>query len=181
MSVAIVELARLGVREDLVGLGDLAEAFLGVGRIGDVRMQLAREAAERPLDLLLARAARDAQQLVVVALGDRGRVADGAHRDRLGDRGGEAGGEQNGVRTAAGDHAQDDAQDVDQAILATQDDVAQPVALPMGLAMWSGGGGGAQGRGPHGAAQPGGRPGVRVGVHRSLDLLPCHAAIDDRA
>ena len=43
MAVAVVELARLRVREHLVRLGDLAEALLGVGRVGDVGMQLARE------------------------------------------------------------------------------------------------------------------------------------------
>ena len=68
---AVVELARLGVREHLVRLDDLAEALLGVRRLGDVGMQLAREPAEGALDLVGARVARDAEQLVVVALGRR--------------------------------------------------------------------------------------------------------------
>ena len=75
--VAVVELARLRVREHLVRLGDLAEALLGVGCVGDVRVQLAREPAERLLDLGLVRVAADAQHLVVVALrrGHRSSVA----------------------------------------------------------------------------------------------------------
>ena len=41
---AVVEVARLGLREHLVGLDDLAEPLLGVRRVGDVGMQLAGEA-----------------------------------------------------------------------------------------------------------------------------------------
>ena len=69
MAVLVVELAALGVGEHLVGLGELLEALLGrrVVRVG-VRVQLAREAAEGLLDLGLARAALDAEHLVVVAL-----------------------------------------------------------------------------------------------------------------
>ena len=58
VAVAVVELAALGVREHLVGLGDLPEALLGVGLVGDVRMQLARERAEGLLDLGVRRASR---------------------------------------------------------------------------------------------------------------------------
>jgi hypothetical protein len=66
---AVVELAPLGVGQDLVGLHDLAEPVLGVRRVGDVGMQLAREPAERTLDVVRARVAGDAEQFVVVALG----------------------------------------------------------------------------------------------------------------
>jgi hypothetical protein len=66
---AVVELAPLGVREHLVRLDDLAEALLGVGRLGDVGVQLAREPAKRALDVVAARVARDAEELVIVALG----------------------------------------------------------------------------------------------------------------
>ena len=69
VAVAVVELARLRVRERLVGLRDLAEAHLGLRMVGDVRMQLAREPAERLLDRLLVGVSRDAEQLVVVAFG----------------------------------------------------------------------------------------------------------------
>ena len=71
VAVAVVQLARLGVRQHLVCLGDLAEPLLRVRRLGDVGVQLARELPERALDVLVARAARDAEQLVVVALGRR--------------------------------------------------------------------------------------------------------------
>ena len=71
MAVPVVELARLGVGEHLVGLGHLAEARVGVGVLRDVGVQLAREPPERLLDLLLVGVARDAEQLVVVAFGRR--------------------------------------------------------------------------------------------------------------
>src|SRR5581483_12060849 len=67
VAVPVVQLARLRLREHLVRLDDLAEALLRIGRVGDVRMELARERAERLLDLRLACAAVDAEQLVVVA------------------------------------------------------------------------------------------------------------------
>ena len=63
----VVELARLGLREHLVRLGDLPEPLLGVGRVRDVRMELAREPPEGPLDLGLGRRPLDAEDLVVVA------------------------------------------------------------------------------------------------------------------
>src|SRR5262249_41273772 len=78
--VAVVELARLGLREDLVRLDDLAEALLRVRRVGDVRVQLAGERSERLLDLRLARVPRDAEKLVVVTLGRRHRVAEASGR-----------------------------------------------------------------------------------------------------
>src|SRR5207244_1917400 len=76
MAVAVVELARLRIREHLVRLGDLLEAIGRVRRIRDVRVQLPRELAEGPLDVRVASAAFDAEQLVVVALrrGHRRRV-----------------------------------------------------------------------------------------------------------
>ena len=71
VAVAVVQRARLALREHLVRLDDLLEARLGVGLVGDVGMELAREAAERLLDLGVVGAARDAEQLVVVAVGRR--------------------------------------------------------------------------------------------------------------
>ena len=67
--VAVVQLAGLGLREHLVRLDDLAEAVVGVGCVGDVRVQLPRERAERLLDLGLGRVPGDAEQLVVVVFG----------------------------------------------------------------------------------------------------------------
>jgi hypothetical protein len=66
---AVVELAPLGVREHLVRLDDLPETVFGVGRVGDVRMELPREPPERSLDVFGARVAADAEELVVVPLG----------------------------------------------------------------------------------------------------------------
>ncbi len=63
---AVVELSRLGAREHLVGFDGLLEALLGVGRLGDVGVQLPRETAERLLDLGLARVTPNAENLVVV-------------------------------------------------------------------------------------------------------------------
>jgi hypothetical protein len=73
VAVAVVELPRLRLRQNLVGLDDLAETLVRVRRLGDVGMKLAGEAAEGALDLALARAARDPEQLVVVAVGRRHR------------------------------------------------------------------------------------------------------------
>jgi hypothetical protein len=66
--VPVVELARLRLREHLVGLDHLAEALLRVRGLRDVGMELAREPPEGLLDLGLARVSCDAEQLVVVAL-----------------------------------------------------------------------------------------------------------------
>jgi hypothetical protein len=64
---AIVQLALLGVAQDLVRLVDLLEARLGLGVAGvDVGVVLARELAERGADRLLARLAPHAQYPVVV-------------------------------------------------------------------------------------------------------------------
>jgi hypothetical protein len=68
MAEAVVELAGLGLREHFVGLGDLPEALLGVGRVAHVRVQLAREPPERLLDVGIGRRARHTEDLVVVAL-----------------------------------------------------------------------------------------------------------------
>jgi hypothetical protein len=65
---AVVQLASLGVRQDLIRLDDLSEAVLGVGRVRDVGMELAGEPPERTLDVVGVRVARDTEQLVVVAL-----------------------------------------------------------------------------------------------------------------
>ena len=65
----VVRPPALGIGEHLVGLRDGAEATLGVGRLADVRMELAGEPPERPLDVGVARVPGDAQQLVVVLLG----------------------------------------------------------------------------------------------------------------
>ena len=73
VAVAVVQLARLGLREHLVRLGDRAKARLRVRLLGDVRVQLARELAERLLDLGVARPPLDAEQLVVVAFRRRHR------------------------------------------------------------------------------------------------------------
>jgi putative NADH-flavin reductase len=66
---AVVELPPFGVREHFVGLDDLAEALLGIRRVGDVGMELAGEAPERALDVVCACITRDAEKLVVVARG----------------------------------------------------------------------------------------------------------------
>ena len=70
MAVAVIDLAALGVGQDLVGLGGLLELLLGVGIVVvDVGMQLARELAKGLLDLGLVGVAADAEHLVAVALG----------------------------------------------------------------------------------------------------------------
>ena len=68
MAVAVVDLAPVAVGEHLVRLGHLPEPKLGVRCARDVGMELARQRAERPLDLGVARAPRDTEHLVVVAL-----------------------------------------------------------------------------------------------------------------
>ena len=67
-AVAVEGRPPLGVGEDLVGLGGLLELLLGLGIVAvDVRVELAREPPERPLDLGVAGVARDAEHLVRVA------------------------------------------------------------------------------------------------------------------
>ena len=63
----VVELAGLGLREHLVRLDDFPEPRVRVRLGRDVRVQLAREPPEGPLDLGLGGRARDAEDLVVVA------------------------------------------------------------------------------------------------------------------
>src|SRR5512133_3790769 len=65
---AVVQLPSLGLGEHLVRLHDLLEALVGVRSLGHVRMQLARQPAERLLDLCLVRVPADAQHLVVIPL-----------------------------------------------------------------------------------------------------------------
>jgi len=72
---AVVELAPLGVGEDLVGLDDLAEPLIRVRLLRDIGMQLASKAPERTLDLVGARRSRHGEKLVVVALSRRHRLA----------------------------------------------------------------------------------------------------------
>ncbi len=67
VAVAVIGRASVGVGEDLVGLGGLLEAFLGVGLLVDVGVQLAGQPAEGLLDLSVVSAAADAEHLVVVA------------------------------------------------------------------------------------------------------------------
>jgi hypothetical protein len=65
----VVGAAAVGIREDLVSLGGLLELLLGLRVVlVDVRMQLARQPAECPLDLRVAGSPVDAEDLVVVAL-----------------------------------------------------------------------------------------------------------------
>ena len=68
---AVVGRPPAGIRQHLVGLRHLAETPVRVGGRGDVWMQLARELAEGPLYLGVARVARDAEHVVVVTLGRR--------------------------------------------------------------------------------------------------------------
>src|ERR671910_179851 len=65
---AVIQLACLLLRQDLVRLSRLAEALLRVGMVGNVRMEISREPAEGRPDLLLARTLREAENLVVITL-----------------------------------------------------------------------------------------------------------------
>ena len=71
MAEAVVQLAPLGVRKHLVRLDHLPEAVLGVGRIRDVGMQLARQPAKGALDVVGVCVTPDTEKLVVVAFGRR--------------------------------------------------------------------------------------------------------------
>ncbi len=66
----VVALALLGIREHLVGLAQLLEAVLRVPLAIEIGVVLARELAVRPADLVLARAAGNAENLVVVLVLD---------------------------------------------------------------------------------------------------------------
>ena len=68
---AVVQVARLPFRENLIRLDHLPEALLRVGRFGDVRVELACEASKRALDVGFVRVARNTEDLVVVTLGRR--------------------------------------------------------------------------------------------------------------
>ena len=67
-AAAVVLLALLGIRQDVVGLGDLLEALLGRGvpRVA-VRVVLARELAVGLLDVVGRGLLVDPEDLVVVA------------------------------------------------------------------------------------------------------------------
>ena len=68
----VVSFALLGVAQDFVRLVDFLELFLrGLFVFGDVRVILPREFAEGLANLLVARAAPDAQCLVVILKLDR--------------------------------------------------------------------------------------------------------------
>src|SRR5271165_5892262 len=71
----VVDLALLGIAEDVVGLGDLLELLLGrlVPRI-HVGVVLAREFAERLADLLRRRGLLDPEVAVIIFLGCGGHV-----------------------------------------------------------------------------------------------------------
>ena len=71
----VVGAAALAVREDAVRLVELLEALLGAVAGVDVGMVALREATEGTLDLGVVRVARDAEDVVVVALHGHG-VAD---------------------------------------------------------------------------------------------------------
>src|SRR6185295_8788020 len=62
----VVSPPLLGVGEDLVGFGDLAEALAVVLALGNIRVVLARQLPVRGLDGLLVRRPFDAQNSVVV-------------------------------------------------------------------------------------------------------------------
>jgi hypothetical protein len=69
VAVAVVGGAALGVGEDLVRLGGLLELLLGLGVVPvHVRVELARERAERLLDRALVGVPRHAEHLVGIAL-----------------------------------------------------------------------------------------------------------------
>jgi len=65
----VVRLASLRVREDLVRLADLLEAFLGAGVRVDVGVPLLGEAAVGLLDLGVGRGPLDAEDDVVIEFG----------------------------------------------------------------------------------------------------------------
>ncbi len=79
--VAVVGRAALRIGEHLVRLGRLAEPLLGVALLRNVGMELARELAERLLDVGIRGAAVDAENLVVVALGRRHQGVEGTGTD----------------------------------------------------------------------------------------------------
>ena len=77
----VVGLAALGIGEDLVGLVDLLEALVGARFRVDVGVPLLGELAEGLLDVGVARAARHAEDVVVVALAGHALGSIGTSRD----------------------------------------------------------------------------------------------------
>src|SRR5205814_5715540 len=74
---AVVGGALFLVAQRLVGLRDLLELLLGVRLLGDVRVVLAREAAVGLLDVVVAHATLDAEDLVIVLVFHAGLYGDG--------------------------------------------------------------------------------------------------------
>ena len=68
MSEAVIQLARLALRQHLVRLDDLAKALLRIRRLRDVGVKLAREPAKGAFYFAFVRRAGDAEHLVVVPL-----------------------------------------------------------------------------------------------------------------
>src|SRR5438094_2787944 len=68
VAVPVVEQSRLTLREHRVRLGELPEPPLRLGRVGNVRMPIARLRTESSLDRLLIRVTRTAEHLVLVAV-----------------------------------------------------------------------------------------------------------------
>jgi hypothetical protein len=66
MSEAIIGVSFLGIGENLIGLIDLLETRLSIGRITDVRMPLTRFVAIRLLDVPLRGRPIDPKNLVIV-------------------------------------------------------------------------------------------------------------------
>jgi hypothetical protein len=62
----VIGLAFFRVGQHVVGLVDLGHALLGIGLLADIRVVLARQLAERFLDLVGAGVFGHAQSLVVV-------------------------------------------------------------------------------------------------------------------
>ena len=83
MAEAVIGGALIAVLEDVVGLVEFFELVLAVGvaRIA-VRVMLHGELAERGLELDLGAGARDAQDLVIVALGHAGPAVRSERRSR---------------------------------------------------------------------------------------------------
>src|SRR5205814_493632 len=67
-AVAVIEKPRLAPREHGVGLGEVAEASLRLGRRAPVGMPVPRQRVEGAADRLLVRIAGEPQDLVVIAL-----------------------------------------------------------------------------------------------------------------
>ena len=68
MTEAVVGLPATGIGEHLVCLGDGTEPGPGLRIAADVGVELTGEAAERLLDVCVARIARNAEERVVVVL-----------------------------------------------------------------------------------------------------------------